>query len=108
MFPRSTPLDVRRTAKRLYGPSIGAGSRCHAACGHCYAASPVVSPGRVIFAASVGEGGLGNLCGIRALLEAWQGQIDTVIAVEGHGLDEVRNAGLAVPVWKSPSKDRGA
>ncbi|MEE8304243.1 MAG: M20/M25/M40 family metallo-hydrolase, partial [Candidatus Tectomicrobia bacterium] len=50
--------------------------------------------GRVIFAANVGEEGLGNLCGIRALLATWQGQIDTVIAVEGHGVDEVRHAGI--------------
>jgi acetylornithine deacetylase/succinyl-diaminopimelate desuccinylase-like protein len=51
-------------------------------------------PGRVIFAASVGEEGLGNLCGMRALLDAWEGQIDTVIALEGHGVDEVRHAGI--------------
>ena len=51
-------------------------------------------PGRVIFAANVGEEGLGNLCGIRALLETWQGQVDTVIAVEGHGIDEVRTTGI--------------
>jgi acetylornithine deacetylase/succinyl-diaminopimelate desuccinylase-like protein len=31
---------------------------------------------------------------MRALLEAWPGQIDTVIAVEGHGLDEIRHAGI--------------
>ena len=50
--------------------------------------------GRVIFAASVGEEGLGNLCGIRALLETWHGQVDTVLAVEGHGIDEVRITGI--------------
>jgi acetylornithine deacetylase/succinyl-diaminopimelate desuccinylase-like protein len=50
--------------------------------------------GRVIFAANVGEEGLGNLCGIRALLDTWQGQVDTVIAVEGHGIDEVRTTGI--------------
>jgi acetylornithine deacetylase/succinyl-diaminopimelate desuccinylase-like protein len=97
VFPRSTPLDVRRTAKRLYGPSIGDNSVAVAAMLHVATAMrrlPSPPPGRVIFAASVGEEGLGNLCGIRALLEAWQGQIDTVIAVEGHGLDEVRNAGI--------------
>jgi acetylornithine deacetylase/succinyl-diaminopimelate desuccinylase-like protein len=97
VFPRSTPLDVRRTAKRLYGPSIGDNSVAVAALLQVATAMrrlPSSPPGRVIFAASVREEGLGNLCGIRALLETWQGQIDTVIAVEGHGLDEVRHAGI--------------
>src|SRR5438876_875798 len=51
-------------------------------------------PGRVIFAANVGEEGLGNLCGIRALLDTWHGQVDTVLAVEGHGIDELRTTGI--------------
>jgi tripeptide aminopeptidase len=97
VFPRSTPLSVRRTGRRLYGPSIGDNSVAVSAMLHVAEAMqglPSGCPGRVIFAASVGEEGLGNLCGIRALLDTWQGQIDTVIAVEGHGLDEIRHAGI--------------
>lgn len=97
VFPRTTLLEVRQTAKRLYGPSIGDNSVAVAAMlavaeAMCRLRSR--PPGRLIFAASVGEEGLGNLCGIRALMDTWQGQIDTVIAVEGHGLDEVRHAGI--------------
>lgn len=97
VFPRTTVLEVQRTTKRLYGPSIGDNSVAVAAMLSVATAmqhlrSPL--PGRVIFAASVGEEGLGNLRGIRALLEAWQGEVDTVIAVEGHGIDEVRIAGI--------------
>lgn len=97
VFPRTTPLDVRRTTKRLYGPSIGDNSV--AVTGMLQVAAALqglasLPPGRVVFAASVGEEGLGNLCGIRALLETWQGKIDTVIAVEGHGVDEIRNTAL--------------
>jgi acetylornithine deacetylase/succinyl-diaminopimelate desuccinylase-like protein len=97
VFPRSTPLDVRCTTKRLYGPSIGDNSVAVAAMLQVATAMrslPVCPPGQVIFAASVGEEGLGNLCGIRALLAAWHGQIDTVIALEGHGVDEIRHAGI--------------
>ncbi|MCZ6875379.1 MAG: M20/M25/M40 family metallo-hydrolase [bacterium] len=97
VFPRSTPLQVRQTAKRLYGPSIGDNSVAVAGMLHVATAMQRLSslpPGRVIFAASVGEEGLGNLCGIRALLAAWQGQIGTIIAVEGHGVDEIRSAGI--------------
>ena len=97
VFPRGTPLEVRRTSNRLYGPSIGDNSV--AVAGMLRVAQVIrrldeLPPGRIIFAASVGEEGLGNLCGIRALLEKWQGQVDTVLAVEGHGVDEIRNAGI--------------
>jgi tripeptide aminopeptidase len=97
VFPQGTPLEVRRTSNRLYGPSIGDNSV--AVAGMLRVAQVIrrldeLPPGRIIFAASVGEEGLGNLCGIRALLEKWQGQVDTVLAVEGHGVDEIRNAGI--------------
>jgi acetylornithine deacetylase/succinyl-diaminopimelate desuccinylase-like protein len=96
VFPRVTPLDVRRTRQRLYGPSIG--DNCVAVAATLNVAAMLrqqaISAGRVIFAADVGEEGLGDLCGIRALLKTWDNQIDTVIAVEGHGLDEVRAAGI--------------
>lgn len=97
VFPRATPLEVRQTTKRLYGPSIGDNSVAVAAMLSVATVLRQLSegpPGRVIFAASVGEEGLGNLRGIRALLDTWHGQVDTVIAVEGHGLDEVRIAGI--------------
>ncbi len=97
VFPRGTPLEVQRNAQRLYGPSIGDNSVAVAAMLRVATAmrSPHARPsGRVIFAGNVGEEGLGNLCGIRALLDTWAGQIDTVIAVEGHGVDEVRVAGI--------------
>jgi acetylornithine deacetylase/succinyl-diaminopimelate desuccinylase-like protein len=97
VFPRATPLQVRRTKQRLYGPAIG--DNCVAVAAMLSVAEtmrhlPSRLPGRVIFAANVGEEGLGNLCGIRALLDAWAGQVDTVIAVEGHGIDEVRTTGI--------------
>jgi len=97
VFPLGTPLEVRRTSNRLYGPSIGDNSV--AVTGMLRVAQGIrrldeSPPGRIIFAANVGEEGLGNLCGIRALLEKWHGRVDTVLAVEGHGVDEIRNAGI--------------
>lgn len=97
VFPRATPLHIRHTKQRLYGPGIGDNCVAVAAMLSVAAAMRHLQPlpsGRVIFAASVGEEGLGNLCGIRALLETWHGQVDTVLAVEGHGIDEVRSTGI--------------
>jgi len=97
VFPRATPLEVRRTKQRLHGPGIG--DNCVAVAAMLSVATAMqrlqpAPPGRVIFAASVGEEGLGNLCGIRALLETWDGQVDSVLAVEGHGIDELRATGI--------------
>ena len=97
VFPRATPLQVRRAERRLYGPGIG--DNCVAVAAMLSVATAMrrlqpTLPGRVIFAANVGEEGLGNLCGIRALLDTWQGQVDTVLAVEGHGIDELRTTGI--------------
>ena len=97
VFPRATPLHVRRTKQRLYGPGIGDNSVAVAAMLNVAAAMQRFRPaacGRVIFAASVGEEGLGNLCGIRQLMETWRNDVDTVIALEGHGVDEIRHAGI--------------
>ena len=97
VFPRATPLHVRRTKQRLYGPGIGDNSLAVAAMLNVAAAMQRFRPaaaGRIIFAASVGEEGLGNLCGIRRLMETWGSGVDTVIAVEGHGVDEIRHAGI--------------
>lgn len=97
VFPRATPLHVRRTKQRLYGPGIGDNSLAVAAMLSVAEAMQRFRPGaagRIVFAASVGEEGLGNLCGIRQLMETWGGDLDTVIAVEGHGVDEIRHAGI--------------
>ena len=97
VFPHGTPLEARRAGNRLYGPSIGDNSVAVAGMLRVAQAMRRLAeppPGRVIFAANVGEEGLGNLCGIRALLQRWEGQVDAVLAVEGHGVDEIRNAGI--------------
>ena len=63
VFPRATPLNVRRTKQRLYGPGIGDNSLAVAAMLNVAAAMQRFrcgAAGRVIFAASVGEEGLGQ------------------------------------------------
>src|SRR5262249_3861717 len=86
VFPRATPLQVRCTKQRLYGPGIG--DNCVAVAAMLGVAETMcrlqpAPPGRVIFAASVGEEGLGNLCAIRALLQPWPGAIQTGLAGRG-------------------------
>jgi acetylornithine deacetylase/succinyl-diaminopimelate desuccinylase-like protein len=96
VFPVGTPLEPRREHGRLHGPGIG---------DNCVAVATLVELGRhlaqarkepamaVLLAATVGEEGLGDLCGIRAVLNAHMAS--TVIALEGHGIDSVVTAGIA-------------
>jgi tripeptide aminopeptidase len=96
VFPAGTPLEPRRERGRLLGPGIG---------DNCVAVATLIELGRhlararkapataVLLAATVGEEGLGDLCGIRAVLDAHAAS--TVIALEGHGIDSVVTAGIA-------------
>ena len=95
MFPADTPLAPRRDGARLLGPGIG---------DNCVALATLIGLGRrlargasppvpVLLAATVGEEGLGDLRGIRAVLDARAG--GPVIALEGHGVDSVVTAGIA-------------
>ena len=96
VFPADTPLEPRRDRGRLHGPGIG---------DNCVAVATLIELGRhlarvrraprgaVLLAATVGEEGLGDLRGIRAVLDAHPAS--AVIALEGHGLDSVVTAGIA-------------
>ena len=96
VFPAGTPLEPRRARGRLHGPGIG---------DNCVAVATLIELGRhlagarraplvaVLLAATVGEEGLGDLRGIRAVLD--EHAASAVIALEGHGIDSVVTAGIA-------------
>jgi acetylornithine deacetylase/succinyl-diaminopimelate desuccinylase-like protein len=94
VFPAGTPLEPRRSAGALHGPGIGDDCLGLAALVHLAArladgAAPVHP---VVLAATVGEEGLGDLRGARALLQACA--CDAFVALEGHGRDTVQTAGI--------------
>ena len=96
VFPAGTTCTPRRERGRLYGPGIG---------DNCVAVATLIELGRllartrrapsqpVLLAATVGEEGLGDLRGIRAVLDAQPAT--AVIALEGHGIDSVVTVGIA-------------
>ncbi len=84
VFPSETDVTVHRLNGRLHAPGVGdnaAGTGCmlHVAS----QLSSLALPGEVIFAASVGEEGNGNLRGMRELMQRYGQQLDGVIAVDG-------------------------
>jgi tripeptide aminopeptidase len=95
VFPADTLLAPRRAGKRLVGPGIG--DNAVAVAGMIEVARSLQRvrslPTPVLLAGTVGEEGLGDLCGIRAVLD--REPAACVVAVEGHGIDSVVVAGVA-------------
>jgi acetylornithine deacetylase/succinyl-diaminopimelate desuccinylase-like protein len=94
VFPAGTPLEARREGGHLHGPGIG--DDCLGLAGLLHAArvlaagAPPAHP--VLLAATVGEEGLGDLRGARAVLD--EHACDAFVALEGHGRDTLQVAGI--------------
>ncbi|HYI24099.1 MAG TPA: M20/M25/M40 family metallo-hydrolase [Thermomicrobiales bacterium] len=93
VFPRDVPIEVVRTGDRLAAPGIGDNSLSVAAValvGQGLAQLGFTPPVDVWVTGNVGEEGLGDLRGMRAVMDT----LDTVgaaIAVEGHSLGRITN-----------------
>ncbi len=97
VFPRGTPLVFERGDGWIRGPGIGDNALGVAALltlWELLEARALETPGDVIFAANVGEEGLGNLRGMRALVERYGSELGAVVAVEGHNLGRVTHVGV--------------
>lgn len=60
----------------------------------------------ILFAFNVGEEGLGNLKGIRHIMEKWKGNIDGVIAVDG-GYEKIVNKAVGSMRYKVETNTEG-
>lgn len=102
VFPASTSLTVERRGDRLQAPGIGDNSLGLAA---LLTLSDMLDEleldlaSGVHLVADVGEEGLGNLTGIRAAVDRHCDDLGAVIAVEGHNLGRVTNAGVGSKRW---------
>lgn len=86
VFPRGTDVRVRVDGEILRAPGVGDNS---ASVGVMLQAARLLHeqsirlPGDVLLAATVGEEGLGNLRGIRAVVERHEAELDYVLALDG-------------------------
>lgn len=93
VFPRDTPITITRTGDILAGPGIGDNSLSVAAVAmvkDALAQLEFVPPVDMFVTGNVGEEGLGDLRGMRAVMDALP-QVGAAIAVEGHSLGRVTN-----------------
>jgi len=86
VFPLGTDVTVRDEGEVLRAPGVGDNSASVATMLHAarlLVEADVPLAGDVIFAATCGEEGLGNLEGMRAVVRALEREIDYVIALDG-------------------------
>lgn len=90
VFPEGTKVTVTRDGNILRGPGIGDDCRGLAVLTATIRAlkeANVQTQGTITFAANVGEEGLGDLRGMKALFgETMKGQIERFVSIDGTGL----------------------
>src|SRR5215470_8497159 len=86
VFPEETNVKITRRGQMLEGPGIGDNCRGLAvlvAIGRAMNQAGVRTPGTITFVADVGEEGLGDLRGMKALFgETMKGQIDRFVSID--------------------------
>jgi acetylornithine deacetylase/succinyl-diaminopimelate desuccinylase-like protein len=96
VFPLETPLRIERGPARMSGPGVGDNSLAVAAAiklGEVLARAGETPEVDILLTGNVGEEGLGNLRGIRAVLAERPG-IGAVVACEGHNLGRVTHVAV--------------
>jgi acetylornithine deacetylase/succinyl-diaminopimelate desuccinylase-like protein len=96
VFPRGTDLTVRREGSKLYAPGIRDNSFGVTSLLWLIKALKefnIQLPGDLICVATSGEEGLGDLKGMKAVMERFHKETDYVIAIDG-GLGGLTNGGI--------------
>ncbi len=103
VFPRQPELPLLRTDDRIIGPGIGDNALSLAALISIVKwvkKSERSFTGDVWLAANVCEEGLGDLRGIRALVDEFSNQVQAYIILEGMGLGNIYHRGLGVSRYR--------
>lgn len=99
VFPAGIDVTPRRVGAKLFAPGI-ADDACGLAAlivlAEALQSFEIETAGSILFVATVGEEGEGNLRGVRHLLtkSKWAGHINAFISFDGAGLDRITNGAL--------------
>lgn len=108
VFPAETPLTLTRTAQHIHGPGVGDNSLAVAGlCGLIWALEGETPPGDLWLAANVCEEGLGDLRGIRRVMERLGDQVKATVVLEGMALGEVYHGGIGVRRYRITARAEG-
>ncbi len=110
VFPSGTDLEVRREPGRISGPGIGDNSIGVAGLsGLVWALKEraVALPGDIWLVANVGEEGLGNLRGMRSVIERFGDAPQAYLILEGMALGQIYHRALGVRRYRIVVKTPG-
>ncbi len=110
VFPEDTDLRVTRQPDRLTGPGLGDNALGVAGLlGLAWAqqAQAQTLPGDLILVANVGEEGLGDLRGMRAMTDRFGAEVLAYVVLEGIALGHIFNRGMAVERYRITLRTAG-
>lgn len=117
VFPAETDLQVRREEGKVFGPGIGDNSLGVAALfGLLWGLRQGVPPltlgdgrgeGEIWFIANVGEEGLGDLRGMKAVVDRFGADVQAYLVLEGMALGSVYHRAIGVKRYRITAKTRG-
>ncbi|MEW6028526.1 MAG: M20/M25/M40 family metallo-hydrolase [Chloroflexota bacterium] len=110
VFPPETNLRVTRDAQRIHGPGIGDNSMGVAALfglAWLLRERKVQLPGDLWLAANIGEEGLGDLRGMKAVVERFGGDVTAYLVLEGMALGHVYHRGVSVQRYRVTTRTAG-
>ena len=110
VFPVKTDLEVRREANKIHGPGLGDNSLGVAALfGLIWKLreQQVQMPGDVWLAEDVGEEGLGDLRGMRAVLDRFGPEVRAYLIVEGLAFGHVYHRAVGVQRYRITARTQG-
>jgi acetylornithine deacetylase/succinyl-diaminopimelate desuccinylase-like protein len=97
VFPLDTPLGLRNAGERIYGPGIGDNAIALAALVElAQVLQPRNYPGDIWLAANTGEEGLGNLLGMRAIVDRFGDNPIAYLVLEGIAFGHIYHRALPV------------
>ncbi len=112
VFPEGTPVKVRREGTRLMAPGVGDDTRGVAlmlALARALQAADIRPAADILFVGGVGEEGLGNLRGVRYLLQQgkYKGRVGRFIAIDGGEQGTIVNGALGSRRYRVTFKGPG-
>jgi tripeptide aminopeptidase len=110
VFPRETDLPLRRDAERIHAPGIGDNSLGLAALfGILWSlrARGTRLPGDIWFIANTGEEGLGDLRGMKAVVERFGAGVTGYLVIEGMALGRIYHRAVGVQRYRISAQTAG-
>lgn len=110
VFPLSVDLGIRYEGDRVYGPGLGDNSLGVAALLHLarnYQQFDLPHSCDIWFVANVGEEGLGDLRGMRAVIDRLQSQLAAVVVIEGCDFGTLHHRAIGVRRYRIEAEAPG-